>query len=67
MMKYLEEIRNEITTFKKFEIKQVPQERNTHANSLTSLVSTINTKLRRAIPILHLSSPSIIDNIEQPI
>lgn len=59
MKRYLKEKKKEISAFETFDIRQVPQGGNTHANSLTILAVVVSIKIKIVISVSCLPSPSI--------
>ena len=59
MAAYLQKVKDLLSTFSSFKIRQVPREQNTQADALARLASTKDAELLEAIPVEFLSKPSI--------
>ncbi|CAL8094049.1 unnamed protein product [Prunus armeniaca] len=59
MVQYLDRVQGLLKEFPTFTIQQVPRAENTHADTLASLGSALDTQFRRSIPVEHLDRPSI--------
>ncbi|XP_022852274.1 uncharacterized protein LOC111373911 [Olea europaea var. sylvestris] len=64
MRAYLKLVLDIIPHFEKFKLTQVPRLENAHADALSKLASSVNSKLLNIVPIEHLSKPSTFEGEE---
>lgn len=60
MVVYLTEVRKMLSSFKKFEIKQILRSQNANADSLARLTIAYDVELDRMVPVEVLNSPNIL-------
>lgn len=59
MVVYLKLVLDLVSQFERLELIQVPRIENTHADALSKLVSSKDSKLLKVVSIEHLAKPSI--------
>ncbi|CAI9762904.1 unnamed protein product [Fraxinus pennsylvanica] len=59
MAAYLKLVMNSLPDFEKFELIQVPRQENSHADALSKLASSRDSKMLKMVPIEYLTKPSI--------